>query len=219
MSAEAGAWDAGADAWIALVREASHGAGHDEVIRELLPPPAGRAAVDIGCGEGRWTRYLAAIGWHTTGVDRSGPLVAAAREAHPDGNYAVAEATALPLADASVDLALCVNVLMHVVELDAAVAELVRVLRPGGAAVIGLVHPVAEAGTFDEERDELRLSGYFAVEEHPVPLGHGHVVHQHRTIEQYVRAFLGAGLVLDDLREVPGRTGSTPRYLDLRLRK
>jgi hypothetical protein len=31
-----------------------------------------------------------------------------------------------------------------------------------------------------------------------------------------VRAVLGAGFVLDDLREVPGPTGSTPRYLDLR---
>jgi hypothetical protein len=48
-----------------------------------------------------------------------------------------------------------------------------------------------------------------------VPLGGGHVVHQHRTIEQYVRAILTAGFAITDLREVPGRTGSTPRYLDI----
>jgi SAM-dependent methyltransferase len=216
---EAGAWEAGAGAWVALVRDGSqHGVGHDEVLRELLPAPAG-AALDVGCGEGRWTRYLRAAGWRATGVDRSEALLAAARAADPDGVYAAGEATALPAADASIDLVLCVNVLMHVVELDRAVDEFARVLAPGGDAVIGLVHPIAEAGTFDEERDELRVGRYFAVEEHPVPLGHGHVVHQHRTIEQYVRSFLAAGFALEDLREVPGRTGSTPRYLDLRLRK
>lgn len=215
---EAGAWNAGAAAWVALVRESSHGEAHDTVLRELLPAPGG-VAIDVGCGEGRWTRYLAATGWRATGVDRSEALVAEALAAHPEGDYAVGVAAALPVADASADLVLCVNVLMHVVELDAAFAEIARVLREGGVAVIGLVHPVAEAGTYDEERDELRVARYFAAEEHPVPLGHGHVAHQHRTIEQYVRAALAAGLTLEDLREVPGRTGSTPRYLDLRLRK
>lgn len=213
---EAGAWNAAADAWVALVREGGHGAEHDAVIRELLPPPGGDA-LDVGCGEGRWTRYLAATGWRATGIDRSEALVAAARDADAEGIYEVGDATSLPLADAAVELVLCVNMLMHVVELDRAVGELARVLRPRGVAVVGLAHPMAEAGTYDEERDELRVSRYFAAEEHPIALGHGHVAHQHRTIEQYVRAFLTAGFALDDLREVPGHSPSTPRYLDLRL--
>lgn len=211
---ERGAWEANAETWLALVREGTHGEGHDEAIRELLPPPGG-AALDVGSGEGRWTRYLAASGWQATGVDRSEALVAAARA--EGGEYAIGEATALPAEDASLDLVLCVNVLMHVVDLAAAVSEFARVLRPGGVAVIGLVHPVAESGTYDEEHDELRVAHYFEAEEHAIPLGHGHVAHQHRTIEQYVRAFLAAGFALDDLREVPGRTGSTPKYLDLKL--
>jgi SAM-dependent methyltransferase len=110
-----------------------------------------------------------------------------------------------------------VNALMHIVELDDTLREFARVLAPGGVLVVAIVHPVAEAGEFDEERDALVVSRYFADEEHALPLGHGHVFHQHRTIEQYVRAFLRAGFALDDLREVPGRTGSTPLYLDLRL--
>ena len=109
------------------------------------------------------------------------------------------------------------NVLPHVVELEAAVSELARVLGGGATAVVGLLHPVAVAGTYDDDADELRLSGYFDQESHGVPLGDHHVFHQHRTIEQYVRAFLAAGFVLDDLREVPGRTGRAPLYLDLRL--
>jgi SAM-dependent methyltransferase len=213
---EAGAWDQGADAWVALVREGGHGEAHDAVLRELLPSPGG-AAVDVGCGEGRWTRYLGATGWRATGVDRSAPLVEAARAADEGGEYVVGDAEEMPFVDEAFDLALCVNMLMHVVHLDRAVAELARVLRPAGVALIGLGHPVAEAGTHDEERDELRVARYFEAEEHPIALGHHHVAHQHRTIEGYVRAFLGAGFVLDDLREVPGHSRAYPRFLDLRL--
>jgi SAM-dependent methyltransferase len=216
---EAGAWNAGAKEWAAHVR--GHGDGpehaHDAVIRELLPPPAG-LTVDVGCGEGRWTRELAERGYDVVGVDRSDGLVAEARKADPQGRYEIADAGALPFEDGAAALALSLNVLMHVVELEDAIAELARILAGGGALVLGLTHPVAEAGTWDEERGELRLTSYFEAAEHALPLGEHHVFHQHRTIEQYVRAFLAAGFALEDLREVPGRTGGIPRYLALRFR-
>ena len=214
------AWEAGAHHWVDLARAHSDGSklAHDEAIRALLPPPAG-PTFDVGCGEGRWTRELRERGYEVVGVDRSQKLLDAARAADPDGRYELAPADALPAADDGVQLVLCVNVLMHVVDLDAVVAELARVLAPGGVVVLGLTHPVAEAGRFDEEANELRLRDYFAVEEHAIPLGEGHVFHQHRTLEGYVRPFLGAGFVLDDLREIPGHTGSVPRFLDLRFHR
>jgi len=213
------AWESGAEEWVAMMREGGHGShapAHDAVIHELLPPPSGRA-LDVGCGEGRFTRALAALGYDVTGVDRSPKLVAAAQAADPDGRYAVGEIESLPFADASVELVLCVNMLMHVERPEAALRELARVLVPGGVLVLALAHPMAEAGEHDEERDGLFVSRYFENEPHPIPLGHGHVAHQHRTIEQYVRASLAAGFVLEDLREVAGHSASTPRYLDLRL--
>jgi 2-polyprenyl-3-methyl-5-hydroxy-6-metoxy-1,4-benzoquinol methylase len=215
--AEAEAWDAGSAAWIELIRDADapmH--AHDVAIRELLPAPGG-PAVDAGCGEGRWTRELKELGYDVLGVDVSEALVEAARAADPGGRYAVAPVEELPVADGSVELVVCINVLQHVVDLAAAARELARVVRPGGAVVAGVTHPMAEAGRHDAERDELAVSGYFEPGRHPVPLGTQHVVHHHRTIEAYVRTFTGAGFVLDDLREIPGRTGSFPRYLDLRL--
>lgn len=217
---EASAWNAGADAWVELVRDPSHAhhGRHDEVIRELLPAPAG-PVLDVGCGEGRWTRALRAAGYDATGVDPSEALLEAARTADPEGRYLLGDAESLPVADGTVSLIVCVNVLMHVVGLETAVGEFARVLAPGGVVVLGLVHPVMEAGVYDEESDELRVSRYFEAEPHAIPLGHHHVAHQHRTIEQYVRSFLAAGFALDDLREVPGASGSTPRYLDLRLSK
>jgi 2-polyprenyl-3-methyl-5-hydroxy-6-metoxy-1,4-benzoquinol methylase len=214
---EADAWNEGAATWVDLIRAGDapmH--AHDRSVRELLPTPAG-LTLDVGCGEGRLTRDLAHAGYDVIGFDASSALVEEARAAHPDGRYEVARADALPVDQAAAALVVCVNVLMHVVDLRGAAAELARVLEPGGVLVVGLMHPVAEAGTYDEQRDELRLSRYFEREPHQIPLGHVNVEHQHRTIEEYVRTLVGAGFVLDDLREVPGRTGAFPRYLDLRV--
>lgn len=210
------AWESGVGDWIGLVRASTHPHEQDAVLRELLPPTGG-LAIDVGCGEGRWTRELAELGYDVVGVDRSHTLVEAARDADPNGRYEVAPAEELPFADGEVSFVLCVNVLMHIVDLDVVLREFARVLVPGGTLVVGLAHPVLEAGTFDEESGELRVSSYFSAEEHVLPLGEHHVAHQHRTIEGYVRALLANGFVLDDLREVPGRTGGTPKYLDLRL--
>lgn len=212
---EAEAWNAGAAEWVERVRAgADH--PHDASILELLPRPEG-PTLDVGCGEGRLTRLLASLGYDAVGYDRSSSLVEEARRADPEGRYEVAEIEALPVADRAARLVLCVNVLMHVERLEAAVHELARVLAPGATAVVGLLHPVAVAGSYDEEADELRVHGYFEQHAHGVPLGEHHVFHQHRTIEQYLRAFLGAGFALTDLREVPGRSGRAPLYLDLRL--
>lgn len=210
------AWESGVGDWIGLVRSSTHPHEHDAVLRQLLPP-AGGLTVDVGCGEGRWSRELAELGYDVVGVDRSNALVAAAREADPAGRYEIAPAEDMPFPDGAVSFVLCVNVLMHIVDLDRVVGEFARVLQQGGTLVVGVSHPVMESGTFDEESGELRVSSYFAEEEHVLPLGEHHVAHQHRTIERYLRAFLGNGFTLDDLREVPGRTGGTPKYLDLRL--
>ncbi|HEX5449634.1 MAG TPA: class I SAM-dependent methyltransferase [Gaiellaceae bacterium] len=210
------AWESGVGDWIGLVRSSTHPHEHDAVLRELLPVAAG-LTIDVGCGEGRWTRELAELGYDVVGVDRSNTLVDAAREADPTGRYEVAAAEELPFADGAVSFVLCVNVLMHIVDLEQVVREFARVLERGGTLVAGLAHPVMEAGTFDEASGELRISSYFAEEEHLLPLGEHHVAHHHRTIEGYLRALLGNGFTLDDLREVPGRTGGTPKYLDLRL--
>ena len=135
----------------------------------------------------------------------------------PSGRYDVARIDALPVEDGAAELVVCVNVLPHIHDLESAARELARVLRPGGTLLIGTIHPIAQAGTFDEERGELTLRGYFTHEAHAVPLGEHHVFHQHRTIEDYVRTLLGAGMTLTDLREVPGPSGEVPLYLDLLL--
>ena len=88
--------------------------------------------LDAGCGEGRHTRFLAAP--VVQGVDVAKPAVAAAARSHRDGAYAVASTADLPVADASVDVAM-------VVFSPVVAAELARVIRPGGAVVIASPGP------------------------------------------------------------------------------
>ena len=216
MESESGAWEAGASAWVSFARDDSKKA-HDAAICELLPPPAG-LTLDVGCGEGRLTRMLKLLGYETIGFDRSEALVDEARRADPDSRYEVAAIDSLPVPDGEAALAVCVNVLPHVAELDDALHELARVLRPDGSLVLGLLHPVMLAGVYDEETDSLRVSRYFDAQPEAVPLGDVQVHHHHRTLEGYLRALFSAGFALDDLREVAGPTGTLPRYLDLRLR-
>jgi 2-polyprenyl-3-methyl-5-hydroxy-6-metoxy-1,4-benzoquinol methylase len=79
------AWEKNASDWIAWAREPGHDSYwqfHRDLFLELVPSPQGRT-LDIGCGEGRLARDLAALGHAVAGVDSSPTMLAAAREAAP----------------------------------------------------------------------------------------------------------------------------------------
>jgi SAM-dependent methyltransferase len=142
-------WEQEAKNWIAWARKP----GHDEYWRyrdaffELVPPP-GRATLEVGSGEGRVARDLAARGHRVTGVDASPTLLRAATDAHADGHYVLADAAALPFEDASFDLVVAYNSLMDVQDMPTAVREAARVLEPGGRFCVCVTHPLANAGRF-----------------------------------------------------------------------
>ena len=72
-------WEAHAEQWIAWARAPGHDSYwryHRDQFLRLLPPP-GRLSVDIGCGEGRLTRHLKALGYAIVGIDSSPSLIAA----------------------------------------------------------------------------------------------------------------------------------------------
>src|SRR5262245_10731616 len=75
-------------------------------------------------------------------------LVAAAREADPLMDIRLADAGALPLEDASADLAIAFMSLQDIDDMVAGVREVARVLEPGGRFCVAIVHPINSARTF-----------------------------------------------------------------------
>jgi ubiquinone/menaquinone biosynthesis C-methylase UbiE len=105
-------------------------------IASTLPPQGD--VLDVGCGTGRLLR-AAALRWPAArliGVDPAEGMVAVARQLTPGATLARGLAEALPLPDASVDLALSTLSFHHWRDQTAGVREIARVLRPGGHFIL-----------------------------------------------------------------------------------
>ena len=103
-------------------------------------PPGPRSVLDAGSGEGYGGALLAAAapGATVVGVDYDGASVTHAALAHGGGRtaYVRGALTALPLGDATCDLAVSLQVLEHIWTPAALLGEVVRVTRPGGVIVL-----------------------------------------------------------------------------------
>lgn len=121
-------WDAMADQYHAIIRGIGNRA--DAIDRPLLEIATG-AVVEVGCGDGRFLARLRAHGVRDAlGVDISSAMASlAARNGH---RVVVAPAESLPLADRSIDCCLSAYYSLRYADLDRAMAEFGRVLRPGG---------------------------------------------------------------------------------------
>jgi SAM-dependent methyltransferase len=135
-------WRESAEAWVHR-----QGAAGDEARRLLDPyvwdavgPVAGCHVLDVGCGEGRFGRALAAAGARVTGLEPTLPLAART------GFSTVAGlGEALPFRSASFDLVLFYLVLVDIGRYQEAIREAARVLRPGGKLVAVNLTPISTA--------------------------------------------------------------------------
>ncbi|MCX5420989.1 class I SAM-dependent methyltransferase [Streptomyces sp. NBC_00078] len=119
---------------------------------DLLGPGGGRC-LDVCCGTGAHASRLRQLGWARVGVDLSGGQLRHAARRLP---VALADATALPLADASVPAAVCVLASTDVPDYAAVLREIARVLEPGGRFVHLGVHPCF-VGAFADRSDPPRV--------------------------------------------------------------
>jgi len=128
-------WYSGADHPIALLRvEARYrNAWVLEGLRRAFARKPARV-LDVGCGAGFLTNELAAAGFEATGVDLSPRSLELARKRDATGRarYKEGDLTRLPFPDGGFDAVCAMDVLEHVEALDAAIAEVARVLAPGG---------------------------------------------------------------------------------------
>lgn len=130
------------------------------VRRTLADVPAGRA-IDVGCGSGGNTAVLRDLGWDVTGLEYH---PAAARLAAGRGlNIIRADARRMPVRDGSMDLVMSTDMWEHIDDDRSVAEETVRMLRPGGMALVAVPcsmslwsgHDVALGHVRRYERDEL----------------------------------------------------------------
>jgi ubiquinone/menaquinone biosynthesis C-methylase UbiE len=113
-----------------------------QLVRDALQCAPEQRVIDVGCGPGFYAaELLEQVGPEgcVVGIDASAPMLAvAARRCEGRGRaeFHEAPATALPVESGSFDRALSVQVLEYVADVPAALAEIHRVLRPGGRAVV-----------------------------------------------------------------------------------
>jgi SAM-dependent methyltransferase len=205
------AWERNAADWVRWARKPGHDSYwrfHRDRFLSIVPAPGG-LTLDVGCGEGRVSRDLAARGHRVIGVDASATMVAAAREEDPGGEYVVADAAKLPFGDAEADLVVAFMSLMDVDDMSASVAELARVLEPGGRLALAVVHPINSAHELDREHPEDRLvlvEDYFDRRRYTDTIERDDVKmtfeSRHWTLEDYFNALLGAGFRIELLREI-----------------
>lgn len=104
-------------------------------VKAIAPEP-GERVLDIACGTGTSTAAIARRGARVVGVDFSPGMIAEARRRHPELDFHAGDAQALPFGDDEFDAVTVSFGLRNFADPHAALAEMYRVLRPGGRVVI-----------------------------------------------------------------------------------
>ena len=114
------------------------------VIRQLLADIPFTEAIELGCGTGKNTEWLAARAVHLTAVDFSAGMMVRAREKLTEHTIRFQQADITQEWDfvtAPVDLITCSLILEHIPELDFVFRQVQRALRPAGVFYVGELHP------------------------------------------------------------------------------
>lgn len=218
---EYGGWDLSADAWIEVQGEAGDRSRReilDPALEKILGAVQGMRVLDVGCGEGRYARVLASRGACLTGIDQVERFVNYAREHHPQGEYLLGRAEALPFADRAFDLVLSYLSLVDIPDYRAAVAEMCRVVKPTGRiVVVTIANYVCDHTGWvrDEDGQKLHRAVDDYMEHREIELNWRgvHIRNYHRPLSAMLDAFFAVGAVMDGFYEpLPARDSEA--YID-----
>lgn len=163
---------------------------------------AGLEVLDAGCGSGPLMEVLRSKGAAVAGFDLSPAMVELARERLGEGaDVRVADLGApLPYPDDRFDLVVASLSLHYVEDWASALAELRRVLRPGGRLTVSIIHPMVYAIVHPK-------ADYFALTQYSEDYDYGDqtvwMTYWHRPLQDVVNAFIGAGFRITAVTEPP----------------
>jgi SAM-dependent methyltransferase len=214
-------WEAHAGWWQDGFSEGADPEYEEQILPMAAEHMAGAVDVlDIGCGEGQVARLAVRIGARrVVGIDPTWAQVevAAARGGGP--SYARSGAASLPFADGSFDTAVACLVFEHITDVDGAIAEVARILRPGGRFLFFLNHPLLQtpnSGWIDDQvldppEQYWRIGPYLVEDESIEEVEKGvFIPFIHRPLSRYVNALADAGLTLTRMEE----PAPPPGFLD-----
>jgi len=202
-----------------------------EYVEQILPLAADHLSrcervLDIGAGEGQVARLAAAGGAQVVGVDPTQAQTMEARHRGGGPQYGRADAEALPFAAGSFDAAVACLVFEHIEAMDAAIAEVGRVLVSGGRFLFFLNHPLLQtpnSGWIDDQildpPEQYWRIGPYLTEDTRMEEVHKDVwlPYVHRPVSRYVNAMAASGLLVTAMQEPappPGFLARAQEYRD-----
>jgi SAM-dependent methyltransferase len=198
-------WDESAQAWIDDM-----GDDGDWSRRHVLDPyleplftklPLGRV-LDLGCGEGRYCRKLARMGYDVVGIDPTLALVQHTKSVQPNLRVIRGNGEKLPCQSQSFDIVLSYLTLLDIPDFRAAIRESARVLKPGGLFIVANLNDFATSLPNPWVKDSDGKKIHFAMDNYMVEQAHWvswrgiKICNWHRPLSAYMAAFLGEELQL-----------------------
>ncbi len=217
-------WETHAGWWQDAFTEGADAEYTEQIVPLVAQHLAGATSVlDVGTGEGQLARVAAGAGARVVGVDPSwGQLTEAARRGGGPV-YLRAEAVSLPFSDGAFDAALACLVFEHIEGVDAAIAEVGRVLRPGGRFLFFLNHPLLQvpgSGWIDDHilgEQYWRVGSYLREDTSDEEVEKDVVIpFVHRPLSRYINAMATAGLLVRRMEEPPPPPGFLERAAEYR---
>ena len=222
-------WESHAQWWI----EGFTDGADPEYTEQILPLAArellgARRILDVGCGDGQMCRLAQNLDGVelVVGVDPTWNQITVASTRVGATGFAAAFADELPFPDNSFDAVVACLVFEHIDEVDEAIAEVARVLAPGGRFCFFLNHPLLQtpdSGWIDDQVMEppeqyWRIGPYLVEAEtiEEVELG-VHIRFIHRPLSRYVNALAANGLLIEQMVEPSPPAGFlalAPEYTD-----
>ena len=187
-------------------------------LMRVLAPKAGEQVLDVGCGQGYFSRVIAKEGCRVVGVDVADELIKIAEQQAGDREtYFVMSAEDMAgIVDKRFDAAICVLALQNIKNLSSAVSEISRVLKNNGRLVLVLNHPTfriptASGWAYDEEArvQFRRVDKYMSEISQDVDMTQGikdpkkkkFTMSFHHPLQVYFKTFAKAGLAVTRLEE------------------